>query len=393
MSKTIIINEDMLHSQVLKESILLDKLPDDIKTTLEKNKTSLGLNPVFPEEYGDSFDTKLTVRRFEEAKNMLKKIGEVEECDDMVNAIPQLLEKCKKREELIKENLEKIAYNYIVSFFNIPENDVNISEILITEDLGDFQMGVRFNSEDKDYEFRNVKHRSSLNGEVKKRRVINALMTGCAMRVAANIKNYVAEIYDLDPKLPDLYRKLLALNDYILFTNDMEIDENNPSQLGISKIVIGDSEIKSSVQIKGIVFPIVIYEGIRAFLELIAAHGLPKSKEDANYVMQKADYLKAEPWDMRLGPAMWDSLMKCAGNIDSEVLPWFFMMVCKLPVNTFNKYMQEVLVETKKGKYLTLKLVDKAIDRMEYNDFEERLSAVNSDVAMINDNYIHPDEL
>ena len=393
MSKTIIINEDILHSQVLKESILLDSLPNDIKTTLEKNKTSLGLNPVFPEEYGDTFDTKLTIKRFEETKKMLEKIGEIEDCDEIGNAIPKLIEKCRRLEEPIKSNLEKIAYNFVIKLFQLPENNINISDISLTDDLGDFQMGVRFTAEDTEFEFDTVKHKKSLNGEIKKRRVINALITGAAMRIASNIKNYVADIYELDPKLPDLYRKILALNDYMLFITDIKPDENNPSQMGISKIILGNQQTKTDVKIKAMIFPILIYESVKCFLEVIAAHGLPLKKEEANYIMQKADYIQAEPWDMRLGPAMWDSLMRCTNDMDESVLPWFFMLLCKMPVKKFNLYMQEVLAETKKGKYLTQILIDKAINKMEYNDFEKRISSVNSDIAVINDGYIHPDEL
>ena len=149
MSKTIIINEKQLSSTLLKESVLLNSLPEDIKNALKKNETSLGLNPVFPEEYGEQFDSKITVKRFKEIKDKLIKIGVIEECDDLQNAIPQLLNKCQKLESPIKENLEKIAYNYIVSLFNLPEDTIDLS-INIVENISDIQMGVSLQSEDSD---------------------------------------------------------------------------------------------------------------------------------------------------------------------------------------------------------------------------------------------------
>ena len=66
MGKTIIISEKQAKSMLLKESVLLDTLPNDIKRTLKKNETCLGLSPVFPEEYVVSFNCKITVKRFEE---------------------------------------------------------------------------------------------------------------------------------------------------------------------------------------------------------------------------------------------------------------------------------------------------------------------------------------
>lgn len=391
MSKTIIINEKMLNSPLLKEGILLNTLPDDIKDDLKKNETSLGANPAFPDEYGDSFDTKLTLKRFEETKKTLEKIGEIEDCDDIANALPSLIEKCKRLEKPIKNNLEKIAYNFIVNLFNIPDGSVNFSTEL-KEDLSSISLGVRVQSEDSEFQFDNVSHKKGLNDEIKKRRVINALMTGGAMRIASNIKKYVADIYELEPKLPDLYRKILALNDYMLFTNKNEIIDST-NQLGMSKITIGNEQTKSEVVVEGAIFPILIYEEVRAFLELSAAHGLPMSKEEANYVMTKADYLQAEPWDMRLGPAMWDSIMNAIGDVDDELIPYIFMEICKLNTRRFNIFMQEILVGTKKGNEVVQNIVQHCIKKMEYSDFEDRLKTMNAQVTAINDEFIHPDEL
>ena len=393
MGKTIIINEKQAKSMLLKESILLDTLPNDIKTTLKKNETSLGLNPVFPEEYGESFDSKITAKRFEETKEKLIKIGVIEECDDLANAIPHLINRCQKLEEPIKQNLEKIAYNYIVSLFNLPEDTVDFS-ISLVGDISDIQMGVNVQSEDVNYEFDDINHKKSLNGEIKKRRVLNALMTGAALRFASNIKTYVADIYDLEPKLVDLYRKIMALNDYILFTNDEEnITDEKRNQLGFSNIILGGKQTKSSLTIEATIFPILIYEEVRAFLELAAAHGLPKSKEEANYVMKKADYLQAEPWDMRLGPALWDLLMNCCGDIETEMIPYLFMKIAKLPVNKFNYLMREVFAGTKKGKRIISNMISKIQFNNEYDDFTNRLQMKNADISMINDEYIKAEEL
>lgn len=392
MGKTIIINNKILNSPLLKEGILLNELPDDIRCELKNNKTSLGDSPAFPEEYGDTFDTKLTLKRFEETKKKLEKIGEIEDCDDIENALPTLIDKCKKLEAPIKTNLEKIAYNFVVELFNIPEDSVTFSTEL-KEDLSGISMGVRVQSEDSKIDFEDTTHKKSLIDDIKKRRVINALMTGGAMRFSSDIKKYIADIYDLEPKLPDLYRKILALNDYLLFTNSNEVSEDKTNQLGLSKITIGNEQTKSDVVVEAVIFPILIYEEVRAFLELSAAHGLPSKKEEANYVMSKADYLKAEPWDMRLGPAMWDALVENIGEVDSKLLPYIFMEICKLKPQRFNLLMQEILAGTRKGKNVIQNIIEYCMDKYEYDDFENRMKKMNADIMVINDEYIHPDEL
>jgi len=392
MSKTIIINEKILNSPLLKEGILLNELPDDIRQQLKNNDTSLGSSPAFPDEYGDSFDTKLTLKRFEETKKMLERIGKIEGCDSIENALPMLIEKCKKIEEPIKANLEKIAYNFIVEHFNVPEGSINFSTEL-KDNIEGIGMNVRVQSEDTDFEFENSVHKKELNDDIRKRRVINALMTGAALRISSNIKLYIAEIYDLEPKLPDLYRKILALNDYLLFTNINDVPEDKTNQLGMSKITIGNEETKSEVVVEACIFPILIYEEVRAFLELSAAHGLPMKKEEANYVMSKADYLQAEPWDMRLGPAMWDKLSDMMGDVDSKLIPYVFMEICKLKPSKFNLLMQEVLSGTKKGHRVIQNIVQYCTENYEYDDFQNRMKKMNADIAIINDEYIRPEEL
>ena len=126
MSKTIIINENIFKkaSSLLKESVLLDELPSDIEDALRKNNTSLGVNPAFPEEYDDTFDSKIVAKRFKEVKEKLLKIGEIEEADDISNALSKLIKRCQELEAPIKENLEKIAYNYVVSLFDLPEDTI-----------------------------------------------------------------------------------------------------------------------------------------------------------------------------------------------------------------------------------------------------------------------------
>lgn len=392
MGKTIIINERMTNSPLLKESILFNELPDDIRTALKDNKTSLGASSAFPDEYGDSFDTKLTLSRFNETKKRLELIGEIEECDDIENAMTILIEKCKKLEAPIKDNLEKIAYNFIVNLFNIPEEGVNFS-VELKEDLSDISLGVRMQSEDSKFEFETLAHKKVLNDDIRKRRVINALMTGASLRIASEIRRYIADIYDLEPRLPDLYRKILALNDYLLFTNANELTEDSNNQLGMSKIIMGDRQTKTDVTVEAVIFPILIYEEVRAFLELCAAHGLPKSKEEANYVLKKADYLQAEPWDMRLGPAMWDYMRKAFGDIDESLLPYVFKEVCKLTPQRFNTFMQETFSESKKSKKIAQNIINYCKEKQEYDDFEGRMMSKRADFAALNEKYINPEEL
>ena len=388
MSKTIIINESSMQSQKMKEVALASSLSKTIKKELDNNLTPLSNNPFFPEEYGDSFDKRLTLLRFKETKEELCKIGMIDDEDDVQNLLPNLIENCKRLEKPIRRNLEKIAYNFIIETFNVPEGVLNLI-VNLTDDVNNTTLNVRVQAEDTDYEFEDLSHKRNLMNDINKRKIMNALMSGGALRFASNIKKYVAEIYELEPKLPLLYRNIIALNEYMLFAaNTVEINDKNKNQLGLSNIILGNELVKTEVRVEAVIFPILIYEEIKAFLELSASHGLPKLKTDAQYVMGKCDYIQAEPWYMRIGPALWDIFIEMLGDVTDEMIPYIFMEISKLPNDLFKIAMHEIFSKTKKGKRILERIKDKHYNRREYQDFQNRMELANTSVSMVTDERI-----
>ena len=118
MGKTIIISEQILENDEFKEVALAASLPKELTRELNSNKTPLSSNPSFPEESGETFEKLLTLRRFKETKDELYRIGVINDENDLENLLPSMIEKCKRLEEPIRRNLEKIAYNFIIKTFN-----------------------------------------------------------------------------------------------------------------------------------------------------------------------------------------------------------------------------------------------------------------------------------
>jgi hypothetical protein len=97
-------------------------------------------------------------------------------------------------------------------------------------------------------EFNDINHRSRLHDAVYKRRIINAIITGGATRLSFISKKLIGELYDICPELPQLYRKISILNDYLLFTkNNMGMSEKNKKQSGISYLTIGNETTKNKI--------------------------------------------------------------------------------------------------------------------------------------------------
>ena len=216
MGKTIIISERLLENSEIREVALAASLPKELKHELNSNSTPLSSNPSFPEENGESFENYLTLRRFKETKDELYRIGVIDYDLDIENLLPSLIEKCKRMEEPIRRNLEKIAYNFIIETFNVPEGIVNLS-VELTDSIDDSTLNVRVQAEASEFEYEDVKHKRIITKEIYKRRLLNGLVSGAALRFATNIKKYIADIYELEPKLPELYRNIIALNEYLLF--------------------------------------------------------------------------------------------------------------------------------------------------------------------------------
>ena len=385
MGKTIIINERVLESPEIKEVALAASLNKEITRELDSNNTPLSSNPSFPEEFGDSFEKRLTYLRFKQTKDALYNISIIDDNMDVSNLLPRLIETCKRMEEPIRRNLEKIAYNFIIDTFNIPDGVINL-KVELTDTLSNTTLNVRVQAEEDDFEYEDIKQKRRLLKDIQKRKVLNGLTSGAALRFAANIKKYVADIYELNPKLPELYRNIIALNEYLLFSvGKIEINDKQKNQLGVSNITLGNDINRTEVNVEAVIFPILIYELIKAFLEVSISHGLPSSKEEAVYIMGKCDYMQAEPWYMRIGPAMYDIFYYMLGDIDDALLPYIFMELSKLPNDLFETAMQEIFAKTKKGRRILQRIKEKHESQEDYKDFSNRMQLANSTVSMISE--------
>jgi hypothetical protein len=129
-------------------------------------------------------------------------------------------------------------------------------------------------------------------------------------------------------------------------------------------------------------------ETIKGLMEAFAAHGLPKTKEEATYVMAKADFLAAEPWDMRMGPVLWDYFEEAMQESDKKLVPNIFVEIVSLPLNEFNNLMQEIFAKTKKSKKVFELIKQEIEERIEYSDFQDRMQNRNIQTNVISDNFL-----
>ena len=395
-NKFVIITETQ--EKILKESVLLNSFPEDIADAVYKNKTSIGNNPALPNIFEKGYIEKLVEKRFKGCVDELKKIGEIDDVPDtdMQTVLGKLVLKCQKLEEPHRPELEKIVANYLIDLFGIPDDSIQMELSLVNNvDLSSSSIKLDPADGDEFIEYEDVLDAESIKDEVYKRRLIDAISMGAGMKISSNIKDYMKEIYEINPALINLYRKILALNDYLLFTKeDIGMTEEDKHQFGTVEVVLGQVEESPKILAQGVIFPILLSEAVRGLMELFASHGLPQEFEKAQSVLSKSDYLKAEPWDMRIGPALWEIVSDSFGDgVKTDLIPYLYKRISQLPVKKFNFFMREVLAKTRKGKRMMAKIAEKAQYEKEYSGFEDKMSKFSTDKNVIMDEYIHPDEL
>lgn len=395
--KTLYITESMLNNEEFKKSILKNALPDDIINIIMKNKTSLGNNPSLPDIFDEPFLLKITEEGFNTAKNDLKEIGEINDVEDtdLYSALSHLILKCQELEKPYRNQLEKICFNYVVDLFGVPEETVDI-EISLKDkvDLKDYSISIDPIDSKDTISFNSVDEILDIKGDVYKRRLLNALIMGASMRLSSNFEEYGVSINEINPTLLDLYRKILALNYYLLFEKeDFGINDDKKMQMGTVELLLGDTETKSKIKAEGVIFPILLSELIRGFMELFISHGLPKERNKALIVIGKSDFLKAEPWDMKIGPILWDLFSNTFNDINYEELPYLLKRVSVISIDNFNYLMKEIFAKTKKGKKIMAKISNNSKKDIQYDKFVDKMTKMKQDKNIITDDFIHPEEL
>ena len=108
-------------------------------------------------------------------------------------------------------------------------------------------------------------------------------------------------------------------------------------------------------------------------MELLSAHGLPKDKKLGKFVINKADFLAAEPWDMRIGPAIWGKFADMIDPDDFDLKHHIYSELVKLPAKEFHRQMKEILAGTKQGKKIITDVVNKVRREFQEEEFNNAL--------------------
>ena len=395
--KKIILSENNLN--IIKENIndiMANKLPEYVYKSVKKHNTSLGDCPAFPPSHDYDFDYKVLKKRYAEIIDEMNfyelPLDEVE----AENLLSKLMREVIKKETPIRPQLNKLTENVVNKLFAVPAETINLTcelkdEIeaakslrILPEDDGD---------DNDSYVFADVSEISQVDDIVKQRRFVDSLIQGYAM-IASRYEDLYSEYFETHgfDELLSLYNKINALNDYLVFVKKEKIDKKNPSLISYVGVHLGHGNNKTVIRAQGLIFPYLLRETIRGFMELFSSHGLPEDNQKAQMIIKRADFTMAEPWDIRFGKTLWE-MMFGKDTIKSNMIPYFFAGFCSLDTSEFFGLSQELLAKTKKGKSYIKKTINDISNNIDYQAFLKNIQQKNVDSSMITDGYMTADDL
>lgn len=336
------------------------KLPKFLYNRIKNKTTFLDDNPALPCNGEMSFIYDVIKQGLcdsvENAKNIFgqKPIT----VDEVKNKLSILIQECTKIESKFKSQLERLCRDTVVDIFQVPQGIVNI-DCILTSKISPHK-NFRLTPENMNcgtFKFKNTNQSQSFRKAVLKRRIINTLILGGSQIYAQKLIKSDAFI-NIDPKLPKLYEKIFALNTFLLYNSKEDISDKHPRQGACVEVYLGRHDETSTISAQGIIYPFLLQETIRGFLELFASHGLPRDNSKADLIIKQSDFLLSEPWDLRFGLQLWPILTRNCKS--TAMLPYFFTLVCSMKSNKFNTYMREILSRTYDGDMYISRLMAQA---------------------------------
>lgn len=199
--------------------------------------------------------------------------------------------------------------------------------------------------------------------EIEKRNVINAMIMGGAARNQFSYHSYKTQLDEINPRLFDLYNKIMGANDLMYFTNQDLIDLLGGNAAGASGKLPSQSQSQQDDDdedenenqdendndtyfANGLIFPFLLFELSQSF-RLIKARYQWKDMdpEIARQVTSQTDTLQNEPMNLRIGgeldkrieSLLPEELTEMFGGEEKKYIPFFEQILYSIPAEEFLK--------------------------------------------------------
>jgi len=375
--------------RILKEAIQYDpdhmeRMHPDIERKLGSRRHPLGAHPSYPKSDDAHYEEKIASNRFSDLTRKAKRYLGVNQLDSQslmsgVSALPSIIQ----MESPNKDKLVELTIKIIKKEFDLTDEidfDLKIVNRVTTA-------GMKKKPKEEEIEFESQEEIEQADAEVNKRRMLNALIQGAAKKGHYMFHMVEDELERIDPRLIGLYGKLMSTNDLMLWLIGGELpgssDEGDMDAAG--RVQVDFSGDKPKVIAEATIFPVLLHEAIKGVMEVMASHGLPKNKKIRKYVINRADFLNAEIWDLRLGPGLWEKFVNAIDESAYDVRHYLFHEIVSMPANEFNTFMKELFAGTTKGKQMLVDMANTIKNDISSDDYDSAMKQYDDDDPNIDD--------
>ena len=372
VKETKTLNENVLYPEGLTE-----RMNPQLELELRERKHSLGNHPIFPESQDSTFEENIMGERFTEVVNRVKRAFECDSVDNntVMGDMMPLVYETMGLESKHREKLVELAVKMIREEYDMGEDVVEIHAEL-TETIN--MSGTKKNPKPVrlETEFNNHQDMVNANKEIHKRRFLNAMTQGAAKKCSHMFHMVDDELTGIEPRLANKYTKMMAAADYMYYVIPKMDNGVNGGVVSVQFPTVDNP--KAKIYAQAMVFPVLIHELVKGVMELLSAHGLPKDKKTGEYVINQADYLAAEPWDMRLGPGLWSKFTNTIEPDDFNLKHHIYSELAALPVDEFNVKMREIMANTKEGKSIVKEIANRVKEELNEEEFAQAMNEISS---------------
>ena len=390
-----------------------ERMDPNLERKLSDPESLYGKNPAMKKGAADV--ERLVSSRFKKVADKLKQSANIPNLSP--NAVQSLYMQMMSRipyimqiEAANKEELEQLAIQASLDETEVPEGWVDIQANLgVPIDVSNFRYQPEEPKDDEEdeeekkeklklssFDIDELTDEEQLELEKHKRNIINAIIQGAAKRghyifQKPNIKRALDRI---NPELFSLYLAIMAVNDYMYFTQEQMIEMMSQTGQGVAgKVELdpdedgeegdedgegeGEGESDTVIKADGLIFPILCHEIIKGIEESKGRHGLPKEPGMREKVQGQVDTLANEPMQLRIGPEIVEKIRyslpdQMFDDDNKGLINWFHILLYQIEATEFLEIIGNAISDEKsKNKKATERFEEIMKEAMEMkNEFE-----------------------
>ena len=390
-----------------------ERMDPNLERKLSDPESLYGKNPAMKKGAADV--ERLVSSRFKKVADKLKQSANIPNLSP--NAVQSLYMQMMSRipyimqiEAANKEELEQLAIQASLDETEVPEGWVDIQANLgVPIDVSNFRYQPEEPKDDEEdeeekkeklklssFDIDELTDEEQLELEKHKRNIINAIIQGAAKRghyifQKPNIKRALDRI---NPELFSLYLAIMAVNDYMYFTQEQMIEMMSQTGQGVAgKVELdpdedgeegdedgegeGEGESDTVIKADGLIFPILCHEIIKGIEESKGRHGLPKESGMREKVQGQVDTLANEPMQLRIGPEIVEKIRyslpdQMFDDDNKGLINWFHILLYQIEATEFLEIIGNAISDEKsKNKKATERFEEIMKEAMEMkNEFE-----------------------